>query len=112
MRYAGIVHKGKGSGRKLGFPTLNIPLAGEPLSGIYAARVKVGEEWYEAAAYADPARGILEAHVLDFSHDLYGWQIEIEILEKLRESRRFADDTALARAIRGDIARVRAYFAG
>jgi riboflavin kinase/FMN adenylyltransferase len=108
--YVGIVEKGTKRAAELGFSTINIPLDDKTVSGIYAAKVKIGEEEYEAAAYADQKRKVLEAHILDFSKDLYGWNVKIELLKKIREHKNFANDEELQRAIAGDIATVRAYF--
>jgi riboflavin kinase/FMN adenylyltransferase len=110
--YHGKVLVGKKRGGQLGYPTANIALDDPALSGIYAARVMiVGEERsYIAAAFADPARGLLEAHLLDFSADLYGRDIEITIFEKIRDAKQFDTDVALIAAIAEDVERVRAYF--
>lgn len=108
--YTGIVEKGTERAAGLGFSTINIPLGDTSVSGIYAARVKVGEEEYEAAAYADQRRKVLEAHVLDFSKDLYGWNVKIELLKKIRDDKTFKNDTVLQRAIAHDVASVREYF--
>ena len=80
------------------------------LSGIYAARVLVGGREYGAAGFADQERKILEAHILDFSGDLYGKEITIQLLKKIRDSMRFSHDTALRAAIADDVACVRTYF--
>ena len=108
--YIGIVEAGSKRAIALGYPTINIPLADTEVSGIYAALVKVGEEEYEAVAFADQKRRLLEAHILDFSKDLYGWNVKIHLLKKVRENKKLADDTSLKRAIMDDIAAVRAYF--
>jgi len=109
MRYKGIVQKGEMRGGALGFPTINIPLNDKSVSGIFAAQVLVDENIYLAAAYANPSRKILEAHMLDFSGDLYGKEIEIELLEKIRDDEKFADEASLKTAIASDIAKVREY---
>src|SRR3990167_8981843 len=106
--YIGIVEAGSKRAIALGYPTINIPLADTEVSGIYAALVKVGEEEYEAVAFADQKRKLLEAHILDFSKDLYSWDVKIHLLKKVRENKKFADDTSLKRAIIDDIAAVRA----
>lgn len=109
--YTGIVQKGQRRGHELGYPTVNIPLVDTALSGVYAGRVSIKDEApYMAAIFADPARGVLEAHVLDFSNDLYGLEVTIEPLEKIRDSAAFDDDETLRRAIKSDIARIRDYF--
>ena len=110
--YRGIVERGEGRGRALGYPTVNIELRDDSVSGIYAARVKIrsDEAPYMAAAYTDQKRKLLEAHILDFNDDLYRCEIKIELLHKIRDSKHFHNDTALRTAIRDDIARTRAYF--
>ena len=110
MEFSGKVVEGQKRGKELGFPTINIPLNVATVSGIYAARVKVGEESYEAAAYADPKRGVLEAHLLDFDQDLYGWQVTIELCKKIRESKKFTDAEELQDAIVRDIVEIRKFF--
>ena len=109
--YKGIVEKGGGRATALGFPTVNIPLADVSVSGIYAACVLLRGRAYGAAAYADLRRKVLEAHLLDFGGDLVGEEIVIELKEKIRDDARFADDAALAAAIKDDTERVREYCA-
>lgn len=109
--FHGIVLKGKRRGHALGYPTLNIPLLDEGVAAVYAARVHVGgADPSLAAAFADPKRKILEAHLLDFDADLYGKEIRIDLVAKIRDSARFESDDALKAAIAGDIAKVREYF--
>ena len=109
MRYHGVVQKGEERGKKLGFPTINIPLGAEKLSGIFVATVLVDGKEYRAATYANLSRGILEAHLLDYTGDLYGKEVEIELLEKIRDDEKFADETSLKAAIAADVAKVREY---
>ncbi|OGG50938.1 hypothetical protein A2763_02800 [Candidatus Kaiserbacteria bacterium RIFCSPHIGHO2_01_FULL_54_36] len=110
MLFTGRVQKGTKRAVALGFPTINIPLDDADVSGIYAARVQAGEKVYEAAAYADQKRGVLEAHLLDFAKDLYGWKVTIKLLKKIREDKKFSDDAGLRIAIADDVAKVREYF--
>ncbi len=106
--FTGIVLKGKRCGRVLGYPTINIQAM--PVPGIYAARVKIDDGEHMAAAFADPSRGLLEAHLLDYSGDLYGREVTVVLHEKLRDSKRFEDETALRSAIAQDVVAVRSYF--
>lgn len=108
--YTGIVQKGSRSAVALGYPTINIPLPDSGVSGIYAALVRVGEEEYEAAAYADQKKKVLEAHLFDFSKDLYGWNVKIQLMEKIREHKKFKSDEDQQKTIDADIAAVRTYF--
>jgi len=120
MKLSGVVQKGVKRGSKLGYPTANIPLADDTVSGVYAAHVYIknealgrsptGEAPYMAAAFADSKRGLLEVHLLDFEDDLYGLEIEVELCKKLRDNADFDDDTVLRAAIAVDIANVREYF--
>jgi len=109
MKYKGIVQKGGGSGRTLGFPTANIT-CGTDLSGIYSGMVRFAGEEYGAAVYADTKRKLLEAHLLDFNGDLYGKEIEIELMKKIREDKQFADEVEAKRTIAWDVEAVEAYF--
>jgi riboflavin kinase / FMN adenylyltransferase len=109
-RFLGIVQAGAKRGAALGFPTANIVLSDSDVSGIYAAHAEFDGHVYQAAVYADQQRMLLEAHLLDFSGDLYGKAISIELVEKLRESARFQSEVALKAAIADDIVRVRDYF--
>ncbi len=111
--YNGIVIKGENTGTRLGFPTANIPLEDMGVDGIYAATVTVDDIVYEAGVYANQRRNILEAHLLDFSGDLYGQSITITLYEKIREEKEFgsfANEAELSQTIAQDIKRVRAYF--
>jgi riboflavin kinase / FMN adenylyltransferase len=95
----GRVMPGERLGRQLGFPTANLPLERRkaPVSGIFAVRVH-GRDLAARAGVAslgtrptvNGSRCLLEAHVFDFDGDLYGEEIEVEFVAKLREEARFA----------------------
>lgn len=106
-KITGIIRRGSKRASALGYPTINIPLTDASVSGVYAATVEVEKKKYAAAAFADPSRGILEAHLLDFMGDLYGQTVVVELHQKLRESEIFTDDEKLKAAIAADIAKVR-----
>jgi riboflavin kinase/FMN adenylyltransferase len=80
------------------------------LSGIYAARVVIEGKQYPTAVFADEKRDVLEAHILDKNLDLYGKEITIELLQKLRDAKTFSNDEDLRAAIADDIEKVREYF--
>lgn len=107
--YKGIVQKGSEYGSRLGFPTANIPLDDKVESGIFAANVTVGTHAYGAAVYADQRNKVLESHLFDFSGDLYGKEIEVELLEKLRDDRRFESEEEARRVIADDVQKAREY---
>ncbi len=110
--YRGVVQTGSKRAADLGYPTANITLIDPTLSGIYVARVQVTDDQksYIAATFADQKRGLLEAHLLDFKGDLYGREIEVTIVEKIRDTQTFETNTALSEAISNDIKRVQSFF--
>jgi riboflavin kinase/FMN adenylyltransferase len=108
-QYSGTVEHGSKRAAALGYPTINIKLE-DSVSGVYAAKVYADGKEYRAAAFADPSRKLLEAHLIDFSGDLYGRDATIELHEKLRDSKTFTDDDSLKAAIDDDVAKVREYF--
>lgn len=114
----GTVVAGDRRGRELGFPTANIVPDESlvcPAHGIYASRVLIGERWHAAALSVgvrptfETARGLLvEAYVLDWEGDLYGQELTIELLARLRGEQRFESAEALVEQMRRDVAATRA----
>ncbi|WP_460456356.1 bifunctional riboflavin kinase/FAD synthetase [Arenimonas alkanexedens] len=118
QRYAisGKVVRGKQLGRKLGYPTANIRLAGKrpALSGIYATWVHgIGPEPMASVSSlgtrptVQGVEPLLEAHVFDFEGDLYGRRLEVEFVAKLRDEEKFNDLPALVRQMDLDSAQAR-----
>jgi len=117
---AGLVVKGAGLGRKLGFRTANIGVAAAKIlpPGIFAARAKVGHETFNAVLNVGRrptvdtlgGRMILEAHLLDFSRTIYGQKLEVTFLKHLRPERKFSSRDSLVRHIQADIAAARKFF--
>lgn len=114
----GKVAHGEKRGRELGFPTANIFLHRKqvPLSGIYAVRVHgIDNKIYFGSAYIgtrpvfNGTRVIMEVHVLDFSGDLYGKNIQVEVLHKIRGDANFDSVEALVKQINLDIAQTREF---
>jgi riboflavin kinase / FMN adenylyltransferase len=113
----GPVIAGQGYGRKLGFPTANLDVAGilVPPAGVYAAEAQCGGETHRAAVNIghrptlhSPEAGLsVEAHLLDFAGDIYGQKIELTFLRKLREERKFPSAAALQGQIEQDVAAAR-----
>ncbi|MGO9393594.1 MAG: riboflavin kinase, partial [Desulfobaccales bacterium] len=112
----GQVVRGKGRGAKLlGVPTANIRPRNEllPASGIYAVRVRRGAAILPGVANIgtcptfDGCASSLEVHLLDFDGDLYGEELGVDFVARLREERRFPSVEALAAQIHADIAAAR-----
>ncbi len=117
---AGKVIKGAGVGRQLGFPTANLNIEGRalPPNGVYAVCVMHKGEHYHGVTNigirptfeSEGPRLHLETHVLDFEQDLYGQEIEIEFVERLRDEQRFQDEERLRTQIARDIRLARTVF--
>lgn len=115
---SGRVVEGDKIGRQLGFPTANLDVTGLilPPNGVYSAVTRLNGRQYQAAlnigfrptVASNQPQLRVEAHVLDFSQDIYGEQLELEMGDKIREERRFANPMELKEQISRDIATVRA----
>jgi riboflavin kinase/FMN adenylyltransferase len=111
---AARVERGDGLGSKLGFPTANLEVTGLalPPGGVYAAHALAGGKTHRAVVnigtrptLKNPAPHLrVEAHLLDFTGDLYGQELEIVFEEKLREEKKFASLEELKAQIARDIA--------
>jgi len=108
----GEVVKGRDrGGRLLGFPTANIRMDDKlcPQTGVYAVEVVVDGKVYGGAANIgyNPTFGdeslSLETHIFDFSGDLYGKEIVVRLVERLREEKKFSGPEELAKQISIDI---------
>ena len=110
----GRVLHGDQRGRTIGFPTANLDL-GEymrPAFGVYAIRAGVPQEgrvvWYDGVANLGlrPTVGgerlLLEAHLFDFSGDLYGHHLRVALVDYLRPEQKFASFEALKAQIADD----------
>lgn len=118
---AGTVIAGDQIGRKLGFPTANLEVQGRvtPPHGVYAAHACLAGQTLRAAVnigmrptMREPAPKLhVEAHLLDFTGDVYGQALELFFVQKLREEQRFPSVEALTSQINADVTKVRELFA-
>lgn len=117
----GVVEHGRKVGTSvLKVPTVNLRLPSEmalPPYGVYAARVLVDGESYLAATnigvkptFVDGGAPTIEPHLLDFSGDLYGKMIHVELHKFLRPERQFASVEALKAAIAENVRQTREFF--
>ncbi|HWH14549.1 MAG TPA: riboflavin kinase, partial [Miltoncostaeaceae bacterium] len=118
----GVVVPGDQRGRALGLPTANVEVPAEtavPGRGVYAGRAHLAGGGRHPAAvnvgwaptFRDNAERIplrIEAFLLDYDGpDLYGEDIQVEFLERLRDERRFDSPAELVAQIHEDVARTR-----
>jgi riboflavin kinase/FMN adenylyltransferase len=111
--WAGVVVRGDGRGRGLGYPTANLapiePLLTPP-EGVYACWAHLGAEAYPAAVSvgAPPmfahARGRIEAYLIGLpDHDLYGQMLTLRFLKRLRPQQKFESIDALLQQMQRDV---------
>jgi riboflavin kinase/FMN adenylyltransferase len=112
---SGVVVPGDGRGRQLGIPTANLdfwPKLLLPATGVYAAYAIVDGQRIPAAAnigYRPTVDGHtlnVEAHLLNFDGDLYGREIHLDIVARVRDERKFPNLEALVAQIQKDIVEV------
>ena len=123
FRLSGEVVKGAQRGRQLGIPTANVAVSEEhavPAVGVYAARayhaggvsqavINIG---FRPTFEGGEARPVIEAHLLDFSGDIYGSTLTLEFVARLRPEMKFPGIDALVAQIQRDIASARVILSG
>ncbi|GFO66754.1 riboflavin biosynthesis protein [Geomonas limicola] len=108
----GTVVHGQHRGRGLGFPTANLETEDDllPEVGVYAVKVRIGTELFDGACNigSNPTfqneRVTLEVFLFDFDGDLYGMEVSVFFLDRLRGEQRFPNLDALKAAIAADVA--------
>ncbi len=112
----GNIVKGDQRGRTIGFPTANLAVWDElllPANGVYATIAHLGDEWYLAATNVgvrptvNGASLTVEAYLLDFDRDIYGEEMRLSFVERIRPEMKFDGLTALTAQIAADVAAVR-----
>lgn len=109
----GLVVRGDGRGRQLGFPTANLAVASSekliPSAGIYAIRGITRAGSFGGALHLGPrptfvgSPPTIELHLLSFDGDLYGEEIRVDFVRRLRDVRPFDSVAALVAQIREDV---------
>lgn len=109
----GTVVRGDGRGKGLGFPTANVVPASVskmiPCNGIYLVGVTLpGRKFYGMASigvrptFRTDGKRTLEVNILDFVGDLYGTELELEFLNRLREEKKFDSAEELVKQMESD----------
>ena len=109
---SGRVVRGEGRGNKYGFPTINLEVSSEkllPLKGVYASRVHYSGQVLSGIMNIGnkPTFGShdisIEVFILNFSSDLYGAYLTVELIDFIREEKKFSDQEELYSQVREDI---------
>ncbi len=108
----GTIKKGKGLGRQLGFPTANLALGVSykliPKNGVYVVKSNIGGNIVFGMmniGFNPTVSGTeksIEVHFFDFGGDLYDTQLQIDILERLRDEHKFDSIEALKTQLQKD----------
>lgn len=116
----GRVIKGAGRGRQIGIPTANLDLdryRRYPKKGVYITKTKFGSSnWLSVTnignnpTFTDGNGVFVETHILDFDNDIYGNEIEVSFLKRLRDEKKFSSVNDLIDQIKQDVHLTREYF--
>jgi riboflavin kinase / FMN adenylyltransferase len=119
----GRVAHGDKRGRTIGFPTANIYLhrITSPVSGVYAVELHSDDPRLQAGSLfgvanvgqrptVEGTRTLLEVHLFDFNHDIYGARVQVKFIHKIREEQRFDSIEALKAQINVDAQQAKALF--
>ncbi len=114
----GNVVRGEGIGKKYGFPTANLKVTNEaiPPDGVYACYVKFNHEVYKGALsignkptfhFKAPKIPYIEVFIFDYNNDIYGKDLEVFIVKKIRDQIKFDNSTELSAKISEDVSMIR-----
>lgn len=120
-RIQGTVTEGAGKGRQLGFPTLNLDVENEllPGHGVYVTEVRLEGDANPRPSVSNvglrptlhrQSAATVECHVFDFDRHVYGDNVEVAFLSRLREERTFEGVEALREQIVRDAVEARKFF--
>ena len=97
--FSGKIIEGKKMGKKIGYPTANIIVENVnklmPNDGVYAVYIKVNSKDYMGMMNIgynptfNSSKKSVEVHILDFSEDIYGIDVKVSIVEKIRKEKKF-----------------------
>lgn len=113
----GKVKKGQQRGKKLGFPTANIPLHRKIPEGIYVSETRIEQKNYPSVTFIGAAKTFkendvkAETYMLDFDKNIYGKWISVKLLEKIRGNKTFSSVEKLREQMEKDVVQVKNFFA-
>lgn len=115
----GLVIKGEGRGKKIGFPTANIQVSGDllvPHKGVYVTRTIYNGMVFNSVTnignnptFKDNFQLHIETHLFDFDTDIYGETIDIQFLYKIRDEVKFPTVNDLILQIKSDVSFAKSY---
>ncbi len=117
---SGMVVKGAGRGKQIGIPTANLgfdAIRKVPQRGVYSTKTLVDNQLWQSITnvgfnptFNNEEKILIETHILDFDNDIYGQEIEVSFIEKIRDEKKFSNVNDLISQIKCDIQTARDYF--
>ena len=117
---SGLVTHGSDRGSRIGLPTANIahwPKKRLPGVGVYATRVILGEDEHMGITnvglrptFEDQKTPNIETHILDFDGNIYGEDLELRFVQKIRDEQKFSSANAFLQQIKHDKSTARKIF--
>jgi riboflavin kinase/FMN adenylyltransferase len=118
---SGIVVPGNQLGRTIGFPTANIQVEDTtkiiPGNGVYLVKINQKNSLLNGVmnigtrpTVSNKTENRIEIHIFDFNEDLYDQQLEVEVLKKVRDEKKFDSIEQLSQQIEQDTLFARQYF--
>lgn len=115
----GVVVKGEGRGKKIGFPTANIQISEDviiPKRGVYVTQTHYNGMIYKSITnighnptFNKSHHLTIETNIFDFNIDIYGEPLKIEFYDRVREEKKFATVNDLVTQIQSDISYAKSY---
>ncbi|MBI4080452.1 MAG: riboflavin kinase [Candidatus Levybacteria bacterium] len=115
-KITGAVIKGQQRGKQLGFPTANVATDSPIPEGIYVSTTVYNGKEYQSITFIGAAKTFNETNfqsetfIFDFDKDIYGENLSITLLEKLRENKKFTSADELVKQMKDDTMKAREYF--
>lgn len=117
---SGRVIKGQGRGKQIGFPTANLGYGKEliiPEAGVYITQTNIHGMTYNSVTNIgiNPTFNVgmelnVETHLLDFNRDIYGEEMRVSFLKKIRDEKKFSSVNDLVAQIETDVCTTKSYF--
>lgn len=119
-KLGGTIIEGKKIGRSMGFPTANIKVDSDikiiPKQGVYVVCVKIEDKCHfgmlnigENPTVSDEGKESIEVHIFDFNENIYGKDIEVEFLARLRDEEKYPDKETLIKQLKQDEKNAKAF---
>ncbi len=116
VKLKGKVKIGQKRGQSLGFPTANINVSKKIDEGIYISTAKIGQKLYPALTFIginitfNETKLQAETYILDFSKNIYNNWINLTLIKKIRDNKKFDKVEDLVKAMENDEKVAREYF--